>query len=583
MNKLKSLSLVCLLAVVTISAIALISCKKEKEKEKEKTLVSIAVTVQPTKKIYEVNDTFDPSGMTVTATYSDKSTAPITVTVAMLTYDFSTAGANKTVIITYEGKEATVTGITVNAPFAPTPVITITEQPSATTNMDAGCITGNLTVAASVTKDATLNYQWYVAASNSNAGGKAIDRAKAADFAIPTDLTAGTYYYFCELGASGGAASVRSDVATVSVEDVGDFCSGSGTSDDPYRICSAAQLAKLSELSNTYGTFKDYVDKKYFILTADIDLDIAPYNTDAGFTPINSFTGHFDGNNHKITGLYITGYASIGLFRAIEGSVQNLGVEGTIIAKLGSNGGYVGGITGQLQQGASITNCYFKGTITNNDYRNYGIGGLVGSIQGTLGGSITNCFTDCEVNGGYIGSAGGVVGSIVYVGSVTNCYAMGTVSCSGYAGGVVGWIISNGSITNCYATGAISSEIVVGGMSGLVSSEGSVTNCAALNRSVTGPFAGNTLRISGALDGYNVAWGGMLVNGTPITSSDGLSVHGKDITNSQTKTQKTYEDLGWKFGNDDDNPWKMGNNSYPLPVLYWQAESTYSTLPDHLK
>ena len=77
------------------------------------TLVSIAVTTQPTKKTYWEGDVFDTAGMVVTATYSDNSKAPVTVTAEMLTYDFATAGA-KTVTITYMTKTAEVTGITVN-------------------------------------------------------------------------------------------------------------------------------------------------------------------------------------------------------------------------------------------------------------------------------------------------------------------------------------------------------------------------------------------------------------------------------------------------------------------------------------
>ena len=77
------------------------------------TLESIAVTTQPAKKEYFVNEKFDTAEMVVTATYSDGSTETVTITADMLTYDFSTAGENKTVTITYEGKTATVTGITV--------------------------------------------------------------------------------------------------------------------------------------------------------------------------------------------------------------------------------------------------------------------------------------------------------------------------------------------------------------------------------------------------------------------------------------------------------------------------------------
>jgi hypothetical protein len=85
----------------------------------EKTLVSIAVTAQPAKKIYLAGETFDPAGMTITATYSDETTATVTVTAAMLSYDFSAAGIDKTVTITVEGKTASVAGIIVIAATDP--------------------------------------------------------------------------------------------------------------------------------------------------------------------------------------------------------------------------------------------------------------------------------------------------------------------------------------------------------------------------------------------------------------------------------------------------------------------------------
>ena len=69
------------------------------------TLSSIAVTTQPTKTVYTVGDTFDATGLVVTATYSDGTTAPVT-DYTLSTVDMSTAGT-KTVTVTYEGKTAT--------------------------------------------------------------------------------------------------------------------------------------------------------------------------------------------------------------------------------------------------------------------------------------------------------------------------------------------------------------------------------------------------------------------------------------------------------------------------------------------
>ena len=75
-------------------------------------LVSIAVTTLPDKMEYWAGEAFDPAGMVVTATYSDDTTPVVTVTAEMLAYDFEAPGA-KTVTITFEGKTAQVTGITV--------------------------------------------------------------------------------------------------------------------------------------------------------------------------------------------------------------------------------------------------------------------------------------------------------------------------------------------------------------------------------------------------------------------------------------------------------------------------------------
>ena len=102
-------------------------------------------------------------------------------------------------------------------PTPATPVITITTQPEAATSVTEGSVTGSLTVAASVTENATLSYQWYSNTSNSSSGGTTVSGATSASLTIPTTLKAGAYYYFSEIRATGGAASVRSNVATVTV------------------------------------------------------------------------------------------------------------------------------------------------------------------------------------------------------------------------------------------------------------------------------------------------------------------------------------------------------------------------------
>ena len=49
----------------------------------------------------------------------------------------------------------------------------------------------------------------------------------------------------------------------------------------------------------------------------------------------------------------------------------------------------------------------------------------------------------------------------------------------------------------------------------------------------------------------------------------------------KNKKQGTYTALGWKFGDDDENPWKMGVGAYPLPVFYWQTSAPTADI-EHL-
>ena len=65
--------------------------------------------------------------------------------------------------------------------------------------------------------DGTISYQWYINSFYSNTGGTVLTGATEASFSISATLAVGTYYYFCELNATGGASSVRTNVATVIV------------------------------------------------------------------------------------------------------------------------------------------------------------------------------------------------------------------------------------------------------------------------------------------------------------------------------------------------------------------------------
>jgi hypothetical protein len=106
--------------IAAVVGIMLAGCKKDI------TLSSIAVTKQPDKKEYFLGEAFSHTGMVVTARYSDKSEKPVTVTDNMISYTFS-VGDKNSVIITYNGKTATVEGIKVNPVLQS---IAVTKQPT---------------------------------------------------------------------------------------------------------------------------------------------------------------------------------------------------------------------------------------------------------------------------------------------------------------------------------------------------------------------------------------------------------------------------------------------------------------------
>ena len=231
---------------------------------------------------------------------------------------------------------------------------------------------------------------------------------------------------------------------------------GDGSSGNPYQITSCVELQEMNNNLNAY-----------YVLMNDIDCsDTVTWNSGAGFVPIGTFsspfTGTFDGQNHKITGLFINRPSAyyVGLFGTSSNTIKNVGLVDVKIT--GSY--YAGGLVGWNYYG-TITNSYSTGSISGSDY----VGGLVGqNFQGT----ITNSYATGNVNG--YNNVGGLVGANYY-GTITNSYATGNVSGTNEVGGLVGSNHYGGAITNSYATGSISGIWYVGGLVGL-NYQGTITS-----------------------------------------------------------------------------------------------------------
>lgn len=220
------------------------------------------------------------------------------------------------------------------------------------------------------------------------------------------------------------------------------FEAGNGTETEPYIIATAAQLDEVRNFPSAC-----------FELSKDIDLSSYLNPNSSGWTPIEVFTGKFDGKKHTIKGLWISlsSISNVGLFANIQSSsdntrasVSNLFVN---ISKKGITGGSrVGGICGNLSYG-NIENCMVTGDISGDTY----VGGVVGY-------SDYSSISQCASSGNIIATnaeVGGILGGCYYKScSIENCYSIANVKAEGSynldAYGI------GGSAENCYFAGMIS-------------------------------------------------------------------------------------------------------------------------------
>jgi hypothetical protein len=121
---------------------------------------------------------------------------------------------NKTRLTGYDSYvDAMLPLITFEPKVNPSAVITILEQPAAMSTINVGS-EGNLYTEATTTLG-TLTYQWKKNSSATTVEASDVEGATTGTLTIPTDLTAGTYYYYCEFTA--GATVVNSRFSKVVV------------------------------------------------------------------------------------------------------------------------------------------------------------------------------------------------------------------------------------------------------------------------------------------------------------------------------------------------------------------------------
>jgi len=308
------------------------------------------------------------------------------------------------------------------------------------------------------------------------------------------------------------------------------FAGGNGTVVDPFQISNCAQLQRMNEIN-------------------DIDCNVAPFNTGAGFDPVGKTGANlfdFNGQGFSITGLFINRPTTdnVGLFGFIDGSpinnvnlidvniigrdkvgglvgfkrfglIENVSVSGAVKGRnsvgimagagffpqllnddaTGTVSGFtkVGGLIGEIQRNNFINNSFAIANVSGTNE----IGGLAGSFQGV--GLMENSYSEGSVSG--FNSVGGLVGRFFTGAVINNSNSGATVtgsSTSSSVGGLVG--SSSGAIDNSFATGSVTGRQRVGGLVGSTARGSSLGNSFATGNVVV---TGASPRYIGGLVGFN--------------------------------------------------------------------------------
>ncbi|RHS89442.1 hypothetical protein DW920_02185 [Clostridium sp. AM42-36] len=229
-------------------------------------------------------------------------------------------------------------------------------------------------------------------------------------------------------------------------------------SDHVYEIGNAGQLYWFADKVN-----KEFYGNANAVLTEDIVVNKNVLNDGdltkgvdglRNWTPIEHYSGTFDGAQHTISGIYCVSDTinEAGIFQLTTSSatVENVGVLDSYFRL--KEGYDVGGIVGY--NSGIIRNCYNEAMVINlYDGINY-LGGICGVNEG---GTIIGCYNTGKVANSVFGTrAGGICGRSNN--TILNCYNTGSVMGGYMVGGICGSNESSptsGLIENCYNIGTI--------------------------------------------------------------------------------------------------------------------------------
>ncbi len=212
------------------------------------------------------------------------------------------------------------------------------------------------------------------------------------------------------------------------------------------------------------------------------------------------------------SGNYAGGVLAISAQNGLGVQVSGCTVDAEISAQ-----SYAGGIIGQAQSGAVISDCKVSGNLTGTDSAVSMLGGILGyGFAGQITVSDCACTMDITSAGGT--ATGGIVAQLreatdATPAAISRCAYNGTLKGGQYSGGIAGYFQKcKGSIEDCAVSGSVSGKTSTGGIVGDLYAGGSLRT-SFCNASVAGNYAVGGLAGRAA----NAAWDPNITPGITVS------------------------------------------------------------------
>ncbi len=328
------------------------------------------------------------------------------------------------------------------------------------------------------------------------------------------------------------------------------FAGGEGTKENPYVV-------------NTFGDLQQIANSPRAHYVQGRSIDMGQYSQ--LWTPIDGFSGSYNGKNYSIENMTISAPQSyyIGLFGNLEAgaNIHDLYIKNPTI-KVHNNNQFVGVLAGN-----AITD-----TITNVHVYDATIVAAAEDAAPTVGGLVSNTalytvitassFNDGTINLPAAENVGGIVGDARTATIIKACATSGNYTVGSTLGGILGYQGSGVEVLDCHANVTLKAENTIGGIVGLNGSRSNVKNnlVEGTIEATAKPLWGG-LSVGGVVGSVSEDWGQTQTNKiivgnvvalttvtTPTDVTDDQTVHGivgYTIANAEDQQAgKTYIEHG---------------------------------------